>query len=211
MVSDPLASYRKIYDDLRFERSGLFALLQEEFHPGQVLYPGCSVHLTPAFYFPHVVFVDRAPATRDFFSAREALLDLVNRRKIYRRTSHLEFIQQDFTLPLPFAPGQFDLVLALWTGGVAKACSNYLKVGGLLLTNNHKNDAVEASLDDGLALLAVIQQRQGKYQRLAPHPPSPSGRGNRLAKCYLRHTGREIEYVEDECYYLFQRKQPRRP
>jgi hypothetical protein len=63
-----VAPYLRQYADLGFERSELFAFLQEEYHPVEVLYPGCSIHITPGFYFPHVVFVDRSPSTLSFFA-----------------------------------------------------------------------------------------------------------------------------------------------
>jgi hypothetical protein len=47
--------YQKVYVDLGFERGGLFELVQKEYHPREVLYLGCSIHITPAFSFPHTI------------------------------------------------------------------------------------------------------------------------------------------------------------
>lgn len=76
-----LHKYHKSYADLRFERDGLFKFIQEKYHPKEVLYPGCSVHITPAFYFPFVIFVDQDPAALAFFSDRDSILELVKRRR----------------------------------------------------------------------------------------------------------------------------------
>jgi hypothetical protein len=104
--------YQTQYVDLRFERSGLFELIQERFHPREFLYPGCSVHITPAFYFPHVVFVDQDPVAAAFFSDCESLVALVTRQRHYPRSPYIRFIAQDYTAPLPIRRGQFDLLLA---------------------------------------------------------------------------------------------------
>ncbi len=203
--------YQKQYVDLRFERGGLFELIQERYQPEEVLYPGCSIHITPAFFFPHVVFVDQDPAATEFFSSHEMVLALVKRHRSYRRAPHIQFISQDFTRPLPVPEDQFDLLLALFAGGVSKACRPYLKMGGLLLTNNHQNDAVEAARDDELALIATIERRQGKYRLVEKESDeilNSSGHAGR-SKRYLRKTNGGVEYIENERYYLFKRTRSR--
>jgi hypothetical protein len=199
--------YHKYYVDLRLEREGLFRLIQKQFHPIEVLYPGCSTHLTPAFFFPHVVFVDRDSTAQAFFSDQAAILDLVKRHKRYRRAPYVQFIFQDFTQPLPLPPRQFDLLLALFTGGVAKACKNYLRTDGWLLTNNHHQDAVDAAQDPGYRLSAVVEMHQGKYQARE----AETGDLFELAKepggtiRYLKQTSDGIKYIENVTYYLFER------
>lgn len=199
--------YRQLYASLRFERGALFELVRETYHPVEVLYPGCSLHLTPAFYFPHVCFVDRSPEAADFFSDRQALLDFIGRQRTYRRSPYIQFIAQDFTQPLPLRLDQFDLLLALFAGGVSRACKQYLKVGGLILTNNHQGDAIEAANDGELQLVAIARQRQGQYRLEAVEP----GQTVKIAKSvgsskrYLRQANSGVEYIENEIYYLFQR------
>ena len=199
--------YQKIYAALRFERSGLFELILEKYHPTEVLYPGCSSHITPAFFFPHVVFVDQNPEAMAFFSDHENILDLVMRQRRYRRKPYIQFIFQDFCKPLAVRKDQFDLVLALFTGGVARACKAYLKPGGLLLTNNHHDDAVEAAQDDELALTGMVEMRNGKYRlmnREAGEELTVMSQASR-SKRYLRQTSRGAEYIENECYYIFKK------
>jgi len=202
-----LGKYQKLYADLRFERSDLFELIQAQYHPMEVLYPGCSIHITPAFFFPHVVFIDKHRDALEFFSDHELILDFIRRHRKYRRTPHIQFISQDFTKPLPLRKKQFDLVLALFTGGVSQACKAYLKMGGLILTNNHQNEALEATQDNELSLIAFIQKRQGKY-RLTD---IESGQSLKIksqtsrSKHYLRQTTSGVEYIENESYYVFKR------
>jgi hypothetical protein len=202
-----VGKYHRQYADLGFERGGLFGFIQERFHPVEVLYPGCSIHITPAFFFPHVVFVDHDPVASAFFSDHEAVLDLVKQRRNYKRNPHIQFIPQDFTKPLPVRKSQFDLILALYAVGVSKACKSYLRMGGFLLTNNHQNDAVEAIRDRELALVAIVQKRQGKYRFVEREPDEllKIRSQDSRAKRYLRQTSSGVEYIENESYYIFKR------
>jgi len=210
-LNSPTGAFEKYYRDLQFERDGLFALVQQQYHPTEVLYPGCSIHLTPAFFFPHVVFVDQDPAVSAYFQNQEAVLELVNRQRRYRRNPYIRFISQDFTKPLPVPLDEFDLVLGLYTGGVVKACRSYLKIGGMLLTNNHQGDALEAARDQELALVAAIKLHKGKYRFVDGEPGErlqAEARGKRTRR-YLRRTSRGEEYIDRESYYLFERIRPR--
>jgi hypothetical protein len=199
--------YQRQYVDFRFERSGLFKLIQEKYHPKEVLYPGCSVHITPAFFFPHVVFVDHDPATMAFFSNQAIVLDLIKRHRRYRRTPYIQYIYQDFTKPLPVPEDQFDLILALYTGGVSKSCLSYLKKNGLLLTNNHQNDAVDASHYNELTLIAIAQKHQNRYRLIEKDigEPLKIRHPAHKTKPYLRQTSSGVEYIENEKYFIFRR------
>jgi hypothetical protein len=203
--------YNSRYADIHFEREGLFKLIQEKFNPREVLYPGCSIHITPSFFFPHVVFVDQDPDAMTFFSNHETVLSFANRYRNYRCSPYIQFIFQDYTRPLPVPKDQFDLILALFAGGISKACKSYLKIGGLIITNNHQNDASDAVQDHELTLIGLVQKRKGKYRII-------EGDGVRAEdilqssspKCYLRNTNRGVEYVENENYYIFKRIRSRK-
>jgi SAM-dependent methyltransferase len=127
-----------------------------------VLYPGSSVHVTPSFFFQHVVYVDRSDLSRDFFARASAVLSVVNARKRYEQQPFIRFVEQDFTSELPAPEGSFDLLLALYAGGVSRACARYVKPGGLLLTNDHHGDARDAAALPDFELEAVVQERRGK-------------------------------------------------
>lgn len=199
--------YDRQYVELDFERQGLFELLKRRYEPREVLYPGCSVHITPAFFFPHLVFVDQDPQAAAFFADREAVLQRIYRQRRYPRSPFVQFLAQDFTQPLPIPENQFDLLLALYTGGVSKACTRYLKTGGLLLTNNHQNDALDAMRDEKLTWIGAIHKRKGKYHFLdaAETRPPGSRSPSRKSKSDLRQTSRGLAYVDREYYDLFRR------
>ncbi|MFH0899011.1 MAG: hypothetical protein V2A73_00120 [Pseudomonadota bacterium] len=129
-----------------------------------VLYPGSSVHVTPSFFFQHVVYVDRSELSRDFFAREQAVIDVVNARKQYRQQPFMRFIEQDYAIALPVPEGSFDVLLALYAGGISKSCARYVRPGGLLLTNDHHGDARDAVRLAGFELQAVVEERRGKVR-----------------------------------------------
>lgn len=142
--------------DPGLERRSLFESLARD-HPGleTVLYLGSSIHVTPSFYFRHVVYVDRGDQAARFFADVEMVDALVADRGHHRRAPYVHFIHQDFTMPLALREASFDLALALYAPGASAAAARYLRYGGLLVTDNHRGDASSALSDDRLALVAV--------------------------------------------------------
>lgn len=128
-----------------------------------VLYPGSLIHVTPSFFFGHVVYVDRSDLSRDFFEKKQAVLDLISTRQKYRQRPYIRFLHQDFTQELPFPEESFDVLFALYASGISKCCTRYLKPGGWLLTNDHYGDARDAAAIPGLDLNAVVQEKRGKF------------------------------------------------
>ena len=81
-MKDSVASlYDKHYQSIGFERAGLFELIQKQFLCETALYPGCLIHITPSFYFAHVVYVDHNPLSREFFSQKEQVAAFIHHYK----------------------------------------------------------------------------------------------------------------------------------
>ena len=93
---DVIQYYQKYYLEPMHERAPLFKLTAEYIKCRSVLYPGCMVHITPSFYFPHVVYVDKHDVAHHFFSDLEAVKVYINRKKTYKRSAYIRFIEQDF-------------------------------------------------------------------------------------------------------------------
>lgn len=207
-MKSPVADeFGRIYTDLQMERDGLFAGVARAYRCQTVLYPGCSIHVNPSFHFRHVVYVDRSEAAQRFFAAAADVLRLIDGRKRYAQPPHVRFLALDFTQPLPLRDASFDLVLALYAGGIARACKRYLRPGGYLLSNNHQDDAGQAAADAGYRLVAVIHEQQSQYaidrDRLdtyfAPRPkPAPD-------RAYMRESTPWPAYTRNADYYVFQR------
>lgn len=198
-------AYRSIYASLGFERAGLFKTVRETFACREVLYPGCSVHVTPSLYFPHVVYVDQSDAAKEFFEDERVVLEFLNRHKLYRQSTYIRFIRQNYSQPLPVRESGFDLLLALFAGGIARSCARYLKPDGLLLTNNHQNDALDAVRAGGLEMIGVIRFKRGNYI-LEENDLAPITIPTRRAYSpSLRQASQGTAFVENEIYYLFKR------
>lgn len=195
--------YRQFYADMLFERRGLFKAIRDRYGCQTVLYPGCSFHITPSFFFPHVVYVDTSQAARDFFADQQALLQFISRNKRYPQSAFIRFLHQDFRLPLPLLADDFDLLISIYTGEVSPACKGYLKVGGILLADNHHQETAQAAADPELEFIAVVNQKGKTYQVSE----------DRLEEYFVlrKRGGRKstakphLEYVRTADYYLFRR------
>lgn len=188
-------SYNTLYKAMGFERLGLFRLVANTYRCREVLYPGCSIHVTPSFVFPHVVYVDRSAAAKRFFAAHEEILDLVMRNREYKRKPFIQFLHQDYSETLPLQADSFDLLLSFFAGTVAPVCKKYLRTGGLLLTNQ----LTEAGLD--FKLTAVIRFEGGKY-RFVREEDIPA---KRMRKKNLRLSSRGLVYAENESYLVLEK------
>ncbi len=207
MRSNVWEQYQKYYVAFQFERAGLFKLIQEHFSCVEVLYPGCSYHITPSFYFPHLVYVDQSHAAATFFADHAAVLEVINRHKTYKRSPFIQFIGQNYGEPLPLKQESFDLLLALYAGAIVQPCTPYLKRGGLLLTNNHQADAQHAAAHPDLTFVAAIEYRAGAYiLNTTPQASFNTGRGRKSKPRAMEQTSRGLLYRESATYYLFQRR-----
>ena len=198
--------YRKHYSDIRFERAGLFKAIKEKYNCNDALYPGSFIHITPSFFFPHVVYIDPNPIAIEFFADASSVLQHINRNKKYKRSSFVRFIAQDYSATLPLAEGQFDLLISLYAGGISRACKKYLKIGGVLVTNNFQNDAGEAAVDHEFQLISVVRYRKKTYMLIEDAPEDfLASEGKARAKRYIKQTSYGIEYTENEDYFVFRR------
>ncbi|MBN1782926.1 class I SAM-dependent methyltransferase [bacterium] len=204
MPDNPVEHLYKTYlSDMHLERRGLFEALADAFPSETVLYPGCQIHVTPSFFFPHVVYVDNGVMAADFFKDTDAVQALVDRNKKYGRSAHVRFIGLDFTQDLSLRDNSFDLLISLYAGGIAASCHRYLRPGGLILTNNHHDDAGEAARSPVFGLAAVIHER-GKQVRIS---------GDDLEDYFIprtnpsrkERTGRP-EYTKNADYYVFRKR-----
>lgn len=185
------------------ERTVLLSTIRARFErPPTVLYPGCFVHVTPSFYFQHVIYVDRNELAREFFAESAGVLALINNRKRYSQSPYVRFLAQDYTSELPFPHESFELLLSLFAPGVSRACARYLRPGGLLLSNDHMGDAREAAGMGDLELCAVLEQRRDEIRLQESDvagylKPASSGR---------RRAVPTAQYERAANYYLFRRK-----
>jgi hypothetical protein len=200
--------YQRYLIEPHLERAGLFQVMQQKYNCATVLYPGCFVHITPSFFFPHVIYIDRKEEASKFFSAESEVADFIRQHKQYKRSAYVRFILQDFLLPLPIPENSFDLLIAFYAGGVTQACKRYVRPGGLVLTNNHHDDAGQAARDPELNLISVVQRRGDTYKIAS------EGLGEYFVKkdlpsdasSYIQPGGGgTIEYIRTAEAYIFQK------
>jgi hypothetical protein len=199
--------YLKQYVNIEFERTGLFETVKKRYGCREVLYPGSSVHLTPSLIFSHVVYVDNNAAAAEFFADEQNIQIYVKKNKRYKQSAYIRFIPQDYTTPLPLRERSFDLLIALYADGVAQACKKHLKVGGILLTNNHQNEIARVVHDPDFRLRSVIQYRGRQYQFFDDVDDFVvTSRQGAQTKVYLRSTSRGAVYRENiDVYFIFER------
>ncbi len=208
MSNSSIDLYQKRLVDIGFERAGLFQALKERYRCHEVLYPGSSLHITPSLFFPHVVYVDQSSTAIEFFADMTSIQTYVNKNKQYKRSAYIRFIAQDFTKPLALPKKEFDLLISLYAGRIARACKEYLKVGGILLTNNHQNDIEDVVNDIRFKLKSVIKYRGGKYRFINERVDTfiAATKKGKKAKDFLRETSQGVTYREDvDVYFVFEK------
>ncbi len=196
------AGYRQAIGD----RSGLFWNIRGAWSPARALYPGSYLDLSPSTAIPSVTYVDLDRRAARFFADRELLAAELEGRTHPGAGTEVEFLQADYTTPLPLPAAGFDLLVSLYAGPVWDHCSKYLRAGGLLLANASHGDASLAALDPRLTLVAAVHHRGDRYRLdgddLASYlvAKTPAAADPDL----IRRTGRGIAYTRSAFAYLFQ-------
>lgn len=194
--------YEQLYQSMGFERAALFELIKQEFNPKSVIYPGSSVHITPSFYFSHVVYIDKNQTASDFFANHKLVTDLINKNKTYKETPHWTFISKDFTTDLDLKSASCDLLLSLFTGKLIDYCESYIKPGGLLLTSSLFSDHESIQEKENFALIGTIKRKKNKYYI------DTNGSIPKSNKSKLQTKNNGLEYVDNECYFLYRKVNP---
>jgi hypothetical protein len=200
-------SYERFYSALSFDRAGLFELIKDKYGCGTVLYPGCSIHITPSFYFQHVVYVDINETAKEFFQDNQNILSIVNSNKKYKKSAYIQFIHSDYTEKLPVRENNYDLLLSIYAGGITESCKKYIKPGGIIVSNNHRNDAQQALKEPSVRLEALIRRKGKKYN-------IENGTGEKMLKALQEHSvptknmknsSSGLKYVDNEYYFVFRK------
>jgi len=188
--------YHSLYRELDFERKGLFHNLRELLGDKAVLYPGCSFHITPSFYFSRVTYADKSEEAVRFFQQREAVARIIQREKTYKKACHFEFVQATFGKDhLPFKR-EFELLISLLAGNVAEHFLPFLKPGAYILTSNHFSGAKYFEGEQFKLLYTISANRKGQY-RLSPSQEQKPLR-NRLIK-----DNQKFRFDDRQTYFVY--------
>lgn len=191
--------YSKFYKSIGFERKGLLELIKKEYNPALVLYPGCSIHITPSFYFSYVVYIDKSDLAKEFFRNVAQVSQLINTTKNYKEPAHWRYIEGDFNIDLGLNESYFDLLLSVFSGKMTGCCEKYIKPGGLILTTSLFSDNESISNNNNFDLTGIIRCLNGKYK------VDYDIKTRTKSKSTLRRRNTGFEYVDKEEYYVYRK------
>jgi hypothetical protein len=191
--------YNQFYKSIEFERKGLFELIKKEFNPKTVLYPGCSIHVTPSFYFNYVVYVDRSDLSKEFFNNETQVSQLINGTKNYKESSFWQYKDKDFQFDLDLNENYFDLLISIFSGKMINYCEKYIKQGGIILTTSLFSDNESIINNDDFELIGMIWCSNKKYKI------DYDLKTRTKNKSRLRRKNNGFEYVDNEDYYIYRK------
>ena len=83
--------------------------------------------------------------------------EYIEKNKKYPDTHKINFLGQDYTLPLDIEP--VDLIISQYAGFVGQATKHYLKMNGILLCNDSHGDATLARFDESFEFIGIIDEK----------------------------------------------------
>ncbi|MDF1596042.1 MAG: hypothetical protein P1T08_08095 [Acidimicrobiia bacterium] len=188
------------------DRKRLHTVVREVVDGNTVIYPGSFVDIAPSFVFPSVTYIDTDKRTPSFFADEEGITEIIASEG-GSPTAEVRFIHGDYQADLGLAPESFDLLVSLYAGFVAKYCTYYLRVGGILLAAPSHGDVAMASIDPRYRLVSVIESRSGNYRIKTTELDSylvPKSEVE-ITPAMLQERRRGIAYTRSPFGYLFQR------
>ena len=188
------------------DRKRLFDAVRAAVGGDSVLYPGSFVDISPSFIYPSVTYVDTDERTPGFFADTAGIREIISRED-GPSSPEVRFVHGDYEGDLGVADGSFDLLVSLYAGFVSEHCTNYLKLGGVLLVAPSHGDVAMASIDKRYELVGVVSSRTGEYRvrtgelngYLTPKSPVE------ITTEMLHRRGRGIAYTKSAFAYLFRR------
>ncbi|RQP18076.1 MAG: hypothetical protein EAS52_06685 [Parapedobacter sp.] len=189
--------YHSLYREFNFERKGLFRLLRKTIGDQSVLYPGCSIHITPSFYFRKVLYIDKSQEAVSFFEDKITVASIIQREKEYPASSSFEFVQSNVAVQTLSIHQKFGLLVCLFAGNISSHVLPFIKSGGYVLTANEFSDlAYIQSLN--LKLIGTIQANSKSEYKFyssndSPKPKPPSSKSKK-----------SVTFKDTLTYYLFQ-------
>lgn len=201
--------YQKLYREMGFERDMLFEAISKKYKCTYALYPGSSVHITPSFYFQHVVYVDKSEMSNTFFGEIDEVINYVNENKKYKQSPYIQFLNEDFTKELAIMTESYDLLIALFADNVIDSCKKYVRPEGLILTNDYHGEGEKILCDPSITLEAIVK-RKGKFYEITDY------HADTLENTIKKHkkTGNKksliqvnggFEYKDNEHYLVFRK------
>ena len=188
------------------DRKRLFLAVKTFTNGDKVLYPGSFVDVAPSSIYSSVTYVDTDRRTPGFFADADGIREIISSEG-GPTNPKFRFIHGDYRKSLELAEESYDLLVSLYAGFVSEHCTNYLKVGGVLLAAPSHGDVAMASIDRKYQLAGVVTSRSGEYRTRADNldsyliPKSPI----EITAEMLHERERGIVYTKSPFAYLFRR------
>ena len=189
------------------DRKRLFTAVRAAIDDARVLYPGSYVDVAASFAFSSVTYVDMDRRAAQFFEDANGVREIIEREGGLPSAT-VDFIHADYTTNLGLDPDSFDMLVSLYAGFVSEACTEYLRVGGVLLVAPSHGDTAMASIDSRYELSGVVTSRSGNYQVRADNLDTyliPKNATTDITPDYLHEHRRGIPYTKSPFAYLFTR------
>jgi hypothetical protein len=205
MEARTLAMWQK-QDVHKGDRRRLFTAVKAAVGDASVLYPGSYVDVAASMAFSSVTYVDMDKRAATFFGDTEGISGIVASEG-GPRTANISFVHGDYTTDLGLEPESFDLLVSLYAGFVSEACTDYLRIGGVLLVAPSHGDTAMASIDPRYELTGIVTSRSGEYRVRTDTLDSYliSKAAATVTPQLLHERGRGIAYTKSSFAYLFTR------
>lgn len=151
--------------------------------------------------------MDISETAKEFFQDKQKVLSIIDNNKKYKQPAYIQFLPHDYTKGLPVRENNFDLLLSIYAGGIIKSCKKYIKPGGIIVSNNHLNDAQEVTGDSSVTLEALIRRKGRKYQLEAKAKEMllATLKAHTMPANNMRRSGSGMHYVDNEYYFVFRK------
>ena len=195
------------YCDTIGDRSALFQAIAQQWDIESALYVGSYLDLAPSTAFASVTYVDIDRRAAAFFANEVLVSSQLQGKTAPGAGERVEFLHADHTSPLPLPDSSVDLLISLYTVPAWASCQQYVKPGGLLLSNASHGEASLAALNPNLRLEAVIDEDAGGYQinhqdvddYLIPK------NAEQADVDFIQAHGKGIRYTKEAFAYMFSR------
>jgi len=188
------------------DRKRLFNAVRDSVGGSEVLNPGSYVDVAASMAFASVTYIDKDSRAAKFFADAGGVREIV-RAEGGSPSAEITFIAGDYRAELGIEDRSFDVLASLYAGFVSEACTDNLRIGGVLLVAPSHGDAAMASIDPRYELSGVVISRSGNYRvradgldtYLIPKTEAP------ITPALLHERGRGIPYTKSPFAYLFTR------
>ena len=198
--------YIKTYCDMNFERRGLFEIISQRFPAEKVIYPGCSTHITPSFFFQDVLYIDSSQAAKDFFMNHEEIDKLIAENKMYQQSPYFDFSAEDFLKNQKNVNYKYDILISLYADDVLESCMIYLKSGGVAISNNFHNEVISILKSGSFELIGSIVGKNDYYKYTTGSDIKIYYRDEeKIQKMCMKYVNDSIRYVDNEIYYVLRK------